>query len=89
MHIRRPARRSLWVMRYRFEAARISPVLVRSSGNCGQILAVLRLMTSSYFVGACTGRSAGFSPLRNDLSLLDRCRLMGVRCLPRAHGLRG
>src|SRR5215468_1044157 len=26
--------------------------------------AVLRLMTSSYFVGACTGRSAGFSPLR-------------------------
>jgi hypothetical protein len=27
-------------------------------------LAVLRLMTSSYSVGACTGRSAGFSPLR-------------------------
>jgi ABC transporter substrate binding protein len=27
-------------------------------------LAVLRLMTSSYFVGACTGKSAGFSPLR-------------------------
>src|SRR6516165_11943574 len=26
-------------------------------------LAVLRLMTSSIFVGACTGRSAGFSPL--------------------------
>src|SRR5262249_49809683 len=26
--------------------------------------AVLRLSTSSYFVGACTGRSAGFSPLR-------------------------
>jgi hypothetical protein len=26
--------------------------------------AVLRLMISSYFVGACTGRSAGFSPLR-------------------------
>src|SRR5215204_5775418 len=26
--------------------------------------AVLRLMTSSYLVGACTGRSAGFSPLR-------------------------
>jgi hypothetical protein len=22
------------------------------------------LITSSYFVGACTGRSAGFSPLR-------------------------
>src|SRR5262249_6662587 len=27
-------------------------------------LAVLRLSTSSYLVGACTGRSAGFSPLR-------------------------
>jgi len=27
-------------------------------------LAVWRLMTSSYVVGACTGRSAGFSPLR-------------------------
>src|SRR5262249_39349891 len=27
-------------------------------------LAVLRLITSSYFVGACTGRSAGLSPLR-------------------------
>ena len=27
-------------------------------------LAVLRLITSSYLVGACTGKSAGFSPLR-------------------------
>ena len=27
-------------------------------------LAVLRLITSSYLVGDCTGRSAGFSPLR-------------------------
>src|SRR5262249_149147 len=27
-------------------------------------LAVLRLITSSYLVGSCTGRSAGFSPLR-------------------------
>src|SRR5262249_31716805 len=27
-------------------------------------LAVFRLITNSYFVGACTGRSAGFSPLR-------------------------
>jgi RNA-directed DNA polymerase len=27
-------------------------------------LAVLRLITISYFTGACTGRSAGFSPLR-------------------------
>ena len=29
-----------------------------------RLLAVLRLITSSYLVGACTGRSAGFSPLR-------------------------
>src|SRR5262249_49086074 len=28
------------------------------------ILAVLRLSTVSYLVGVCTGRSAGFSPLR-------------------------
>src|SRR5262245_5863466 len=28
------------------------------------VLAVLRLITISYFVGACTGSSAGFSPLR-------------------------
>src|SRR5262245_12333775 len=28
------------------------------------VLAVFRLMAISYVVGACTGRSAGFSPLR-------------------------
>ena len=28
------------------------------------VFAVLRLTTSSYLVGACTGRSAGFAPLR-------------------------
>src|SRR5262245_16837957 len=27
-------------------------------------LAALRLITNSFLVGACTGRSAGFSPLR-------------------------
>ena len=36
-----------------------------AGGNVKLIaLAVLRLITSSYLVGACTGRSAGFSPLR-------------------------
>jgi hypothetical protein len=30
----------------------------------GAALAVLKLMTSSYLLGACTGGSAGFSPLR-------------------------
>jgi MFS family permease len=29
-----------------------------------RMVAVCRLMTSSYLVGACTGRSAGLSPLR-------------------------
>jgi hypothetical protein len=28
------------------------------------VIAVLKLITSSYFVGACTGRSADLSPLR-------------------------
>src|SRR6516162_2983860 len=28
------------------------------------VLAVLRLMTNSYLVGACTGKSPGFSPLK-------------------------
>ena len=36
--------------------------------GCGTLrpsaFAVLRLITSSCLVGACTGRSAGFSPLR-------------------------
>jgi len=31
-------------------------------------LAVFRLMNSSYFVGACTGMSAGFSPFRMRLT---------------------
>jgi hypothetical protein len=39
-----------------------------ASSVCGtsrpSALAVLRLITRSYLVGACTGRSAGFSPLR-------------------------
>ena len=40
----------------------------RCSSGCGTVrpsaLAVLRLITSSNVVGCCTGRSAGFSPLR-------------------------
>src|SRR5207249_1727282 len=39
--------------------------------DCGtempSTLAVLRLITSSYFVGPCTGRSAGWVPLGYDL----------------------
>ena len=40
----------------------------RASSEGGTVrpsaLAVLRFITSSYLVGACTGRSLGFSPLR-------------------------
>src|SRR5215472_9066871 len=40
----------------------------RVSTDCGMVipsaLAVLRLITSSYFVGACTGKSLGLSPFR-------------------------
>src|SRR5262249_19352806 len=42
--------------------------LARASKLSGTVrpsaLAVLRLITSSYLVGACTGRSDGFSPLK-------------------------
>src|SRR5262249_15811744 len=36
----------------------------KSSSLRPSALAIFRLMTSSYLVGACTGRSPGFSPLR-------------------------
>ena len=42
-------------------SARASTVVGMSRPSA---FAVLRLITSSYFVGACTGRSPGFSPLR-------------------------
>src|SRR5579863_6735058 len=43
-----------------------SSALASTSGGIARpsAFAVLRLITSSYLVGACTGRSAGFSPLR-------------------------
>ncbi len=46
-------------------SARASSVGDTSRPNA---LAVLRLMTNSYFVGPCTDRSAGFSPLRMRLA---------------------
>src|SRR5262249_32928224 len=42
-------------------SARASTVVGTSRPSA---FAVLRLITSSYLVGVCTGRSAGFSPLR-------------------------
>ncbi|MGC1848221.1 MAG: hypothetical protein WA707_11710, partial [Pseudolabrys sp.] len=35
-------------------------------------LAALRLMTSSYLVGNCTGRSAGFSSFQNAVDIVRR-----------------
>jgi len=53
-------------------AANREPYSITSSARTSNVggtsrpsaLAVLRLMTSSYLVGACTGRSAGLAPLR-------------------------
>ena len=39
-------------------------------------LAVLRLITSSYLVGACTGRSAGFSPLEDAIDVAGRAAVL-------------
>src|SRR5262249_27381906 len=43
-----------------------SSARARSVGGTSRpsVLAVFRLITSSYLVGACTGKSLGFSPLR-------------------------
>jgi hypothetical protein len=39
-------------------------------------LAVLRLITSSYLVGACTGRSAGFSLLEDAIDVSSRAPVL-------------
>ena len=62
-HVAERHRRTWWVLRGHSMTSS-----ARASSDGGTMspsaFAVLRLMTSSYFVGACTGRSAGFSPLR-------------------------
>jgi CheY-like chemotaxis protein len=50
-------------------------------------LAVLRLRTSSYLVGSCTGRSAGFSPLMI-LSDINMPGMSGLELLPKAKAAR-
>ena len=64
----RPLRRQHFQPRKRCSRSHSITSSARASSDCGtsspSALAVLRLMTSSYLVGACTGRSAGFSPLR-------------------------
>src|SRR5262249_47100420 len=44
--------------------------------------AVLRLITNSCFVGACTGRSAGFSPLRMRSTYSDARRYWSTKSGP-------
>ena len=55
--------------------------LARASMDGGtarpRALAVLRLMTSSNFVGCCAGRSAGFAPLRMRINI-NRCPLKHI-----------
>jgi Arm DNA-binding domain len=63
-----------WVFRYELHGpiadmghhSITSSALASSAGGTviPRALAVLRLMTSSYLFGACTGKLAGFSPLR-------------------------
>src|SRR5262249_11344821 len=60
-------------------SARASSVSGTSSPSA---FAVLRLMTSPYLVGACTGRSAGFSPLRMRSTYPAACRNWSTRSGP-------
>src|SRR5262245_6151975 len=46
------------------------------------VLAVLRLITSSYLVGACTGRSPGFSPLRIRSTYSAARRYWSIKAAP-------
>src|SRR5262249_52958879 len=64
----RPRRRRAADERDELAAPHSTTSSARASRVSGTVrpsaLAVLRLITNSYLVGACTGRSAGFSPLR-------------------------
>ena len=44
--------------------ARVARASTLGGSSRPSVFAVFRLITNSYLVGACTGRSAGFSPLR-------------------------
>jgi hypothetical protein len=48
-----------------------SSAVANSAGDISRpgVLAILRLITNSYLVGACTGSSLGFAPLRMRKSL--------------------
>src|SRR5262249_51458365 len=64
----RPSRRRAAEQRDELAPRHSTTSSARASSISGtvspSVFAVLRLIATSYFVGACTGRSAGFSPLR-------------------------
>src|SRR5262249_9082219 len=68
----RPSRRRAAEQRYEVAALHLRDHSITSSARASSVggnsrpsaLAVLRLMTRSYLIGCCTGRSEGFSPLR-------------------------
>src|SRR5262245_13214640 len=57
-----------------------SSARARSVGGTSRpsVLAVFRLMSSSYLFGFCTGRSAGFSPLRMRSTYPAACRYSSI-----------
>src|SRR5262249_4811559 len=70
LRARRERPRGYRAAKHRYELAPLHSITssARASSVGGtsrpSAFAVLRLITSSYLVGACTGKSAGFSPLR-------------------------
>src|SRR5262245_57806849 len=71
------ARRRWWVVALVAPSHSItSSARARSVGGTlmPRALAVFRFITNSYLVGACTGRSAGFSPLKMRSTYSAACR---------------
>src|SRR6266498_789881 len=68
LRVHRPFRRRAAEQRDELAPSHSITSSARASSVAGtsrpSAFAVLRLITNSYLVGACTGRSAGFSPLR-------------------------
>jgi hypothetical protein len=60
----RPNLRTAAIRRGLYSITSLAPADSPSGTSRPSVLAVLRLMMSSIFVTCCTGRSAGFSPLR-------------------------
>ena len=59
-----PADRASFAGAFRYSITSSARASTEAGKSRPSALAVLRLITSSYLTGACTGRSVGFSPLR-------------------------